>query len=147
MANTITSSTFTNTYKDDHLDSDGYYRILFNSGVALQARELTQLQTIINKQIQRFGDNLFKEGAAVKAGSQGIDNLVEFIKLQDLVNFPLPGTITDLVGRTYVGASSGIRFEILDVLNTVGSDPAVLYVRYTNTLSATDTTVTPRVED
>ena len=147
MANTITSSTFTNTYKDDYLDSDGYYRVLFNSGVALQARELTQLQTIINKQFQRFGDNLFKEGAAVKAGSQGIDNLVEFIKLQDLVNFPLPETITDLIGRTYEGASSGIRFEILDVIDTAGSDPAALYVRYTNTLSATDNTVTPRVEE
>ena len=53
MATTITSSTFTNTYKDDYLDSDGYHKILFNSGVALQARELTQLQTILQNQIKR----------------------------------------------------------------------------------------------
>ena len=61
MATLLTSATFSNTYKDDYLDSDGYYRILFNSGRTLQARELTQIQTILQKQIERIGNNLFKE--------------------------------------------------------------------------------------
>ena len=47
MATTLTDTTFSTTYKDDFLDSDNYHRILFNSGRLLQARELTQLQTII----------------------------------------------------------------------------------------------------
>ena len=46
MATTISNTTFSGTYKDDFLDSDNYHRILFNSGKALQARELTQSQTI-----------------------------------------------------------------------------------------------------
>ena len=61
MATTFTDTLFSTKYKDDYADSDGYYRILFNAGRALQARELTQMQTIINKQIERFGDNIFKE--------------------------------------------------------------------------------------
>ena len=63
MATTFTKSTLATTYKDDFRDSDNYHRILFNSGVGLQARELTQLQTILQNQISRFGNNVFKEGA------------------------------------------------------------------------------------
>ena len=37
MATLLTSATFSNTYKDDYLDSDGYYRIFFNSCRTLQA--------------------------------------------------------------------------------------------------------------
>ena len=35
MATTLTNTTFSTTYKDDFRDSDGYHRILFNSGKAL----------------------------------------------------------------------------------------------------------------
>ena len=57
MPNNFTSTTFSDVYKDDFADSDGYYRILFNSGRPLQARELTQLQTIIQEQIKRFAES------------------------------------------------------------------------------------------
>ena len=55
MTTNLTTTTFNTTYKDDFRDSDNYHRILFNSGKALQARELTQLQTIIQKEVERFG--------------------------------------------------------------------------------------------
>ena len=66
MPKEFTSTTFSDVYKDDYRDSDNYHRILFNSGRPLQARELTQLQTILQNQIQRFADNIFLEGAGVK---------------------------------------------------------------------------------
>ena len=59
MATTFTQATLANSFRDDFRDSDNYHRILFNSGVGLQARELTQLQTILQKQIERFGNNIF----------------------------------------------------------------------------------------
>ena len=62
MATNLTNSTFSSTYKDDFRDSDGYHRILFNTGRALQARELTQIQTILQNQVSRMGNNIFKEG-------------------------------------------------------------------------------------
>ena len=46
MPNIFNKNTFATTYKDDFVDSANYHRILFNSGRALQARELTQMQTI-----------------------------------------------------------------------------------------------------
>ena len=80
MATTLTNSVFNTTYKDDFADSAGFHKILFNSGRALQARELTQLQTILQNQIQRFGDNVFKEGAVVKPGGANINPKYEFVK-------------------------------------------------------------------
>ena len=63
MPKDFTSTTFSEVYKDDWADSNNYYRILFNSGRPLQARELTQLQTILQEQIRRFADNVFLDGA------------------------------------------------------------------------------------
>ena len=66
MATNLTNSTFNTPYKDDFSDSDNYHRILFNSGRIVQARELTQAQTILQKQIERFGSNIFQEGSIVE---------------------------------------------------------------------------------
>ena len=74
MASTLNSRVLSNTYKDDFVDSDGYYRILFNSGRPLQARELTQMQTILQNQIRHVGTNLFKEGGVVKPGESILNN-------------------------------------------------------------------------
>ena len=74
MATTLTNTTFTTSYRDDYADSNNYNRILFNSGTALQALELTQMPTILQKQIERLGNNIFKEGAVVKPGGFNINN-------------------------------------------------------------------------
>ena len=65
MTKAFTENSFASTYRDDFLDSDNYHRILFNSGRALQARELTQMQTIIQEEIGRMGRNMFVDGAPV----------------------------------------------------------------------------------
>ena len=74
MPITKNENTFSSTYKDDFSEGDNYQRILFNSGKALQARELTQMQTIIQKQMERFGRNIFKEGSVVIPGGLQVDN-------------------------------------------------------------------------
>ena len=44
-------------YFDDYDISKKYYRVLFKPGRAVQARELTQLQTTLQNQIEQFGEN------------------------------------------------------------------------------------------
>ena len=89
MATPVTTTTFTTTYKDDYRDSDQYYRILFNAGRALQARELTQMQTITQEEIGRFGRNIFVEGAQVNGGGLHLSNITS-LKL-DLETYNLEG--------------------------------------------------------
>ena len=143
MAQTFTSEIFSSTYRDDFKDSDNYHRVLFNSGRALQARELTQLQTIIQKEMSRLGKHLFKEGAAINPGGVTVNTEYEFVKLDTTVN-QLPATITDLVGVEFTSAGS-ISFRVLEVIAATGLDPATLYVAYTNTSSGTSSTAPIRV--
>ena len=66
-ANTTTLTTdFNNSpYWDDFDGSKNYHRILFKPGFAVQSRELTQIQSILQDQIQKFGQHIFKEGSKV----------------------------------------------------------------------------------
>lgn len=147
MATNLTSSTFGTTYKDDFTDSDNFHRILFNSGRVVQARELTQAQTILQKQIERFGNNIFQEGAMVKAGGVSVNNSYEFVKLNTTSN-ALPADTSTLVGTEFTSTGSdGIKFEVLQVVAATGSDPATLYVRYTFTKNATAGEGTLRAPD
>ena len=79
MATTVKNTTFQSTYKDDFVEADNYHRVLFNSGKALQARELTQLQTIIQEEITRMGSNLFVEGGVVNGSGYTVNKRFEFI--------------------------------------------------------------------
>ena len=134
MPKTFTSNVFSSSYKDDFTASDNYHRVLFNSGRALQARELTQLQTIIQEEIGRFGRNIFKEGAAVNPGGPTITNDYEFVKL-NTATYSLPSDISTLVGVTLTGATSSVQAKVIEVVVATGSDPATLYVQYINTSS------------
>lgn len=148
MPNNFTSSTFATTYKDDYRDSDNYYRILFNSGRALQARELTQMQTIIQNEIARFGRNIFLEGALVNPGGITINNKYEYIKL-DVSSNPLPNDPTDLIGLelTVKAPNPAIKVKVLDFIPASGSDPETIYVRYTDTSAGAAGATSVRVID
>ena len=128
----FTENLFSNTYKDDFADSNNYHRILFNSGRALQARELTQMQSIIQKEIATFGRNIFKEGANVLPSGVTLNTRYEFIKLDTSTN-ALPANTASMIGAEFEGDDSGIKVIILEVVPATATDPATLYVRYTDT--------------
>ena len=136
MATNLSNTTFSNIYKDDFTDSDNYHRILFNGGKALQARELTQSQTIIQKEIERMGTNIFRPGAPVTGGNVTIDNRVEYIKL---ATAQLPGTPSNLLGKFYKVASPNpqIIVKIKEVIPAEGADPETLIVEYMDTTAGT----------
>ena len=139
MTTPLTTDAFKTTYKDDFADSSGFHRILFNAGKALQAREVTQLQTILQNQIQRFGDNIFKEGAVVKPGGPNVNPKYEFIKLDTTTN-TLPTDTSSLVGTTFTGATSSIQAKVLQVLTASGSDPDTIYVQYLSLIHISEPT-------
>lgn len=113
-------------YFDDFDEDKGFYRLLFRPTYAVQARELTQLQTVLQNQITRFGQNIFLEGSMVVPGGMSIFTGYEYVKLQDA------GFGAAVAGATVVGNSSGVEAEIVQLVDAVDSDPATLYVRYTN---------------
>lgn len=58
----------TSPYYDNFDPSKREYRILFRPGFAVQARELTQMQTLLQEQIRRFGSHIFQDGSVVSEG-------------------------------------------------------------------------------
>ena len=54
-------------YYDDFDEDDLFSRVLFRP-IAIQARELTTLQSILQSQIERHGKHMFKEGTMVIPG-------------------------------------------------------------------------------
>ena len=144
MATNFTEKVFSDTYKDDYKDSNNYHRIMFNSGRALQARELTQSQTIAHKELERFARNIFKEGSSVNPGGPSINTRYEFIKLDTSIN-QLPANLTTLVGDEFTGQNTTFKFKILEVVAATATDPATLYVSYTDTLSAASFTTSNTV--
>ena len=143
MATLLNSRLLSNTYKDDFSDSDNYHRILFNSGRPLQARELTQMQTIIQEQIKRFGNNIFKEGAVVKPGAAVLNNSYEFAKLIT-TQYAVPSNYNTLLGNTFTGNVSGITARLIEVVPAIAGDPATIYIAYTNGPTAQSGLTTPR---
>jgi hypothetical protein len=135
MVTQVNSNTFASVYKDDFNDSANFHRILFNSGRSLQARELTQMQTIIQREIQRFGNNIFKDGAAVNPVGGGVspDKLYAFIKL-DAVSNDFDGLTTkNIVGRTFTGNVSSVEVRVIEAIPANATDPATIYVSYEST--------------
>ena len=55
-------------YYDDFDSNDNYYKVLYKPGFPIQARELTSSQSILQNQLEQFGNNIFKEKTIVSGG-------------------------------------------------------------------------------
>ena len=64
-------------YYDDFSEGNNFHKVLFRPAYAVQARELTQLQSILQNQVQRFGQHMFKEGSQVIPGEITLFNNFE----------------------------------------------------------------------
>jgi len=119
-------------YYDDYDEEKKFYKILFKPGYSVQARELTQLQTILQKQIQRHGDNIFKDGAMVVPGQTSVDTNFAYVKVQNSYNNGTQvANYTDkLVGAVLVGQTTGVTAQVVMVIHTNSVDPETVYVKY-----------------
>ncbi len=130
-------------YYDDFDETKNYVRILFRPGNAVQARELTQMQTSLQAQIDRHGKHVFKEGSPVIGGKPTIDES-DFIKVESSF-IPSSGGATlvtdnyyeEFLGTTILGQTSGVTAKVIDVVPSGTDGPITLYLKYTN--SGTDT--------
>lgn len=82
LSNNI-SSVISTTYLDDFNESNRYYKILFRPSTAVQARELNQIQTILQNQISRLGDYSFKDGSIVDGVAITYRSKLPFVRLND----------------------------------------------------------------
>ena len=139
MATTIVKHNFTDYTLDDFDETKNYHRILFRPGYAVQARELTQLQTALQAQIDRYGQYAFKDGSRVVNGKVTLNVEYDFVKIESSFTHSTAGALnadnylSEFVGTTITGATGGVTAEVLEVVaKGDASNPATLYVKYTN---------------
>ena len=127
----------TEPYYDDFDESKKFYRILYRPAYAVQARELTQMQTILQSQISRFGDHVFKEGAMVIPGQAAIDTQIGYVKLESTyASINADTLVENFVGLT-IENTTGLQAEVIHYTKSSGADPATLFVRYKNSGNST----------
>jgi len=127
----------TEPFFDDYSEDSKFHRILFRPGFAVQARELTQLQTILQEQVRRHGDHMFKEGSMIIPGQISYDTAVSYIKLVTDISVDISAILNALVGKE-IKNSSGliakvIAFTAAETVNDI-LEPNTLFVKYVNSV-------------
>ena len=126
-------------YYDDYNDDKQYYRILFRPATAVQARELTQLQTMMQRQVARFGNSIYRDGTVIEGVNISLAKAIPQIKIKETSNtiFSLltPGLI-ESNNYLLVSNTTNLRASIFRAFD--GDEPAFpdtnrIYVKYLNT--------------
>jgi len=121
-------------YFDDFDPNNRFYRILFRPSYAVQGRELTQAQTILQHQIELFGDHIFEQGAMVIPGQITFDQDVSYQKMVATYGNPPDQTFInpeEFLGQEIVGESSGVTGTVVNVAPYEDNDnPLTFFVKF-----------------
>ena len=133
-------------YYDDFDETKNYHRILFRPGFAVQARELTQLQTALQAQIDKLGQYTFADGDRVLGGKQTLlVSNYQYIKLNPTHSSTAISTyLSTFVGKEITN-TAGLKAKVLKVVaaETVDgtAEPDTLYLEYVNSGTNTTTSI------
>jgi len=130
-------------YFDDFNAENNYQKILFRPGFAVQARELTQLQSALQHQIESHGSHIFREGAMVVPG-QGTVQKYASLKLANTFNAEQvdPSQYYNATTpMTITGETTGVTAKVIGFKTATTSSQPLLYVSYERAGSDFETTV------
>lgn len=145
IANTVSLSTNLNVdpYYDDFDETKNFHRILFRPGFGVQARELTQIQSILQNQIDRFGQHVFKEGSVVTGIESFYNRHADYVKIRDNSSNGSLVTVSNLLGQTFT-ATNGVTANVYHVVtgSEITANTKTLYVSYTSRANTDNLTKT-----
>ena len=113
-------------YYDDFDEDKNFMRVLFRPGYSVQARELTQLQTILANQIEKFGNHIFKSGSPIVGGKVSLDTKANYVVLAAQYN-NLDVDATQFLNKTVVSYNSSkiIRAKVI-AIDTSTTNPILI---------------------
>jgi hypothetical protein len=120
-------------YFDDFDATKNYQKVLFKPGTPIQARELTTLQSILQNQVEKFGQHFFKEGAMVIPGQVAYDPEYTYVQLnENHLGIPISLYIDKFVGTLIKGEQSGVTAKIENFITNSESENLnyTLYIKY-----------------
>lgn len=127
-------------YYDDYDVEKNYHRIMFRPSVAVQARELTQLQTILQNQIETFGNWAWRSGDIVRDCQITDLAKVPYIRLMDFASNGSANTatldVTEYINAIATSVRSNLTAKVLYAnagFSTNYPDNNILYLKYLDT--------------
>ena len=132
-------------YFDDFDPSKNFHRILFKPGSAVQARELTQSQTILQNQISEFASAIYSTNTPVSGGQVTLNQQCYYIKLNNTYN-GVTVTAENFAGQIIQDSTGTILARVIATAETTTSgstvgDPPTLIVTYLSGAQFTDGSV------
>jgi len=114
-------------YYDDFNEDKNFHRILFRPGYAVQARELTQVQTIVQNQIERFGRHIFVNGSSVIGGE------INFSTATTLNLQPTTANVASFINKTirYASGNNDVVAKVIQASPSTNTEPAAIHIKYT----------------
>lgn len=122
-------------YFDDYDETKNFHRVLFKPGVSVQVRELNQMQAILQSQVERFGNNIFKRGTIIDGCNFSYTNTIKYVKILDNDIDNNPVSVTYLNQNFRVRNANNVVARIVDVSDgyeTTDPDLKTLYLVYLN---------------
>lgn len=130
LSNTTQEVLRSSPYWDDYNRDKRFHRVLIKPRVPVQTREVNQIQSILQNQVEQVTSSIYREGAAVVGGQQTISNTCVALQVVrndavDIHNFYNPETAT---GAIVQGVTSGAKGIITQVSLQSGEDYAAVIV-------------------
>ena len=125
-----------NPYYDDFDENKDFHRVLFKPAVPLQARELTTLQTILQNQVEKFGQFTFKEGSIVKGCTFTYNRDIQYVKILDKDSSGLDINVNLYGEGDYLVSSTNLVSRVVSTaggLETQNPDLNTIFFNYLNT--------------
>ena len=114
-------------YYDDFDDFKNFYRVLYKSGYPVQARELTQSQSILQDQIEKLASRILKEGDNVVPGEFSLNLPVSYVRVSSITQ---GSTAEEFEGFTLKGVTSGVIARVVFATASTDDDDTTFYVNY-----------------
>jgi len=121
-------------YYDDYSEDKKFHKVLYRAGRPLQARELTQSQSILQNQIERMGDHFFEEGTIIQGAQTNIDMDIYFVKVKAANPNPLGNSAVESYRTSfhdkYVrGQTSGVVAKVVTSTAETSADKLTMFIR------------------
>lgn len=120
-------------YFDDFSEDKNYYKVLFKPGITVQTRELTTLQSILQNQIEKFGNSFYSSGGVVIPGGFNYDPSFYCVEIESSYNgISVEDYYNNLIGVTVEGRNTGVKATIVKVISKIESERenTTLYLKY-----------------
>lgn len=108
----LTTNFSVSPYFDDYDSDKNYYKVLFKPSTAVQVREMNQLQTMLQNQIEEFGDNILKAGTILSGCQFTFKDEMPYIKVLDRSSTGGAVDVNDYIGLFARGQSTGITARV-----------------------------------